>query len=153
MDQATGRQAAEDLKNGNPAQRQVSPERQIELSKTYSAADCQPGEQLTHDERWHDALAAKRQRDALNEATKESAGMAGSGELRAGGQAAQRNSRVASDAPIPDNRKARRILARYGTLDEIREFIEEFGYNCDVDEFIRRFRPGSARKTSALRSV
>lgn len=93
------------------------------------------------DARWH-ALSAKQQRDSANEVRKQSAVLAPPGELRAGGKAAKRNSRIATDAPIPDNRKARRILAKFGTDDEIREFIDEYGYDCDVEGFICRYRSG-----------
>lgn len=103
----------------------------------------------TDNERWRAAFAAKQRRDAVNEVHKEAAALASPGKLRAGGKAALRNSQVAADTPLPDNRRARRVLARYGTHNEIREFIAEYEYDCEPEDFISRYCPGG-RKTSRI---
>jgi hypothetical protein len=120
----------------------------VEIVSDNSLHDAESDSQVTTDtpdDQFLRALTAKNYRDTGNEVIKGSVALSARGELRSGGRLANRNSRVSSDARIPDNRKARRILARYGSREAIQEFIDDFGYECTVDEFINRFVPGGRK--------
>lgn len=56
-------------------------------------------------------------------------------------------SKPVPDTQLPDVPRARRMMADYGTPDEIAEFIADYGYLCDLSRFVSVYGSGrEARK-------